>query len=69
MFKLKLYGWKIKNAVRRALTDERGEVNVVAVVLLIAVAVVLVLLFKENIKTLIEDLLGSITNKAKTVLN
>ncbi len=69
MFKLKLYGWKIKNAVRRALTDERGEVSVVAVVLLIAVAVVLVLLFKEQISKLITDLLKSITTKAETVLN
>ena len=69
MFKLKLYGWKIKNAVRRALTDERGEVSVVAVVLLIAGAVVLVLLFKEQISKLITDLLKSITTKAETVLN
>lgn len=66
---LKLYGWKARNAMQKLFTDERGEVNVVAIVVLIAVAVVLALLFKEQIAGLIKALIGNITNKANEALN
>lgn len=49
--------------------DERGEVNVVAIVVLIAVAVVLALLFKEQIAKLIKNMIEAITGKAMTALD
>lgn len=66
---LKLYGWKARNAMWKFFTDERGEVNVVAIVVLIAVAVVLALLFKDQIANQIKTLIGNITTKANTALD
>ncbi len=63
------YGLKAKNAMRKFLTNERGEVNVVAIVVLIAVAVVLALFFKEQIGKLIGDLIDNITTKANDALD
>ena len=57
-----------KVKVQRALTDERGDVNVVAIVVLIAVAVMLALLLKDQLTQLITDLIGGITDKANTIL-
>ncbi len=64
-----LFLLKAKRAVKRILTDERGDVNVVSIVLLIAVAVVLALLLKDQLTTLISNLLQAITGKAQTILN
>ena len=58
-----------KMAMKRFCTDEKGEVNVVAIVVLIAVAVVLALFFKEQIGNLLESMLGAISDKAETALN
>lgn len=49
--------------------DERGEVNVVAIVVLIGVAVVLAILFKEQVTTLITDLFNKITGKTDDIFN
>ena len=68
-FYLSYLGLKAKLAIRKLLTDESGEVNVVAIVVLIAVAVVLALLFKEQIAGLIERLIGNIETKAGEALN
>lgn len=68
-FYLSYWGLKAKLAIRKLLTDESGEVNVVAIVVLIAVAVVLALLFKEQIAGLIERLIGNIETKAGEALN
>lgn len=48
--------------------DEEGAVDVVAIVLLIGVAVVLVVLFRDSIETLLETLLKSITTNAKKAI-
>ena len=63
------FGLKAKLAMKKFFTNERGEVNVVAIVVLIAVAVVLALLLKEQIAGLIRDLVGKITEKAGTALD
>lgn len=62
------YALKAKLALQKLLTDERGEVNVVAIVVLIAVAVILAVLLKEQLGDLIETLVGGITKKAQTAL-
>lgn len=59
----------LKTAARRFLRNERGEVNVVAIVVLIAVAVVLALLFKDQIARLIRDMIDGISGKAATALD
>lgn len=50
----------VKTQLTNALRDECGEVNVVATVLLIAVAVGLVLLFKEEVAGLIGDVFNTL---------
>ncbi len=62
------FGLKAKLALRKFMSNERGEVNVVAIVVLIAVAVVLALLLKDQIAGLIRNLIGQITNKAGEAL-
>ncbi len=44
--------------------DERGEVNVVAIVVLIGVAVLLAILFKEQVSKLITELFSKISGTA-----
>lgn len=44
--------------------DERGEVNVVAIVVLIGVAVLLAILFKEQVTALITSLFDKINDTA-----
>lgn len=59
---LKLFlGGKIK--------EERGDVNVVSIVVLIAVAVVLAILLKGQLSGLIERLTKSIETKAGSILD
>lgn len=62
------FGLKAKMALRKFMSNERGEVNVVAIVVLIAVAVVLALLLKEELAALIRKLIGEITGKAGEAL-
>ncbi len=47
------------------ITNEDGDVNIVSIVVLIGVAVLLAMVFKDAIKELIETLLETITNNAK----
>ncbi len=49
--------------------EETGEVNVIATVLLIGVAIAVVLIFKEQITTLVTTLMGTLTNKATNAMN
>lgn len=58
----KMLAWK-ETAVRKvkdAFTDETGDVNVVAIVVLIGVAVGLALFFKDEIAGLLSKLFGDI---------
>lgn len=58
----KMLAWK-EAAVRKvkdAFTDETGDVNVVAIVVLIGIAVGLALLFKDKIIEILSKLFGNI---------
>lgn len=66
----KLYAAAIvaKYRVENFLKEERGDVNVVAIVVLIGVAVLLAILFKEQIAKLLGNLFGTITNNATNAI-
>lgn len=64
MQNLKMMGALAKAKVRNFFSDEKGEVNIVAIVVIIGIAVLLALFFKEQIKELLESLFGSIKQKA-----
>ena len=68
MFFAKQMLYTAKRAAKKFFTDDRGDVNVVAIVVLIAVAVVLALLLKDQLATLIRSMIEAITGKAKTAL-
>ncbi len=51
------------------LYEEDGAVDIVAVVVLIGIAVVLAVLFRERIEGLIETLLGTIEGSATKAVN
>ena len=48
--------------------DERGDVNIVSIVVLIGVAVLLALLFKGAIGNLLKSLLNTIGNRSNTIV-
>lgn len=54
----------LKERFSKFANDERGEVNVVAIVVLIGVAVLLAILFKDRVSQLITDLFNTISGKA-----
>lgn len=49
-------------------TDEKGEVNIVAIVVLIGIAVLLALVFKDQITNLLQTLFGTITENANNAV-
>ncbi len=60
---------RAKLALREFFTNESGEVNVVAIIVLIGVAVALALIFKEQITELIKTLVGKLTTKAGNAID
>ncbi|MFQ9516016.1 MAG: Flp1 family type IVb pilin [Eubacterium sp.] len=57
-----------KNRIRTFLKDEKGEVNVVAIIVLIAVAIVTAGVFKEQIGNLVVNLFKNLTTKGQTAI-
>ncbi len=51
------------------LTDENGDVNIVSMVVLIGVAVLLAIVFKDAIGKLIKNLLATISGNATDAVN
>lgn len=59
----------IKLKLHAFCTKEDGDVNIVSIVVLIGIAVLLAIVFKDAISDLIDDLLTTITNNAKDAVN
>lgn len=55
--------------MKEAFLDETGAVDLVVVVVLIGIAVLLAVVFKDNIKTLLETLLATIQGNAEKAVN
>ena len=56
--------FNLKAKVQKFFQKENGDVNVVAIVVLIGVAVVLALIFKDEISKLLRSLIKTISGKA-----
>lgn len=56
-----------KMKLRSFFSDEKGEVNIVAIVILIGIAVLLALFFQEQIEDLLDRLFGNITGKTDQI--
>ncbi|MGN0393765.1 MAG: Flp1 family type IVb pilin [Coprococcus sp.] len=66
--KAQYIGFKAKEKLNEFITKENGDVNVVSIVILIGIAVVLALLFKDKITKIVEDLLKKIGEKANNAI-
>lgn len=66
---IRLMSFAAKMRMKELLSDERGEVNIVAIVVLIGIAVLLAIVFKDEIGGLIRDLLQTIRGNATSVVN
>ncbi len=64
MQNIMMMGTIAKMKIRNFFSDEKGEVNIVAIVVLIGIAVLLALIFKDQIEGLLETLFGTITENA-----
>lgn len=51
-------------SVHNFITDEKGDVNIVSIVVLIGIAVLLAVIFRDRIETLIGTLFDTIDNSA-----
>lgn len=63
-----MFGSIAKMKLRKLFSDEKGEVNIVAIVVLIGIAVLLALIFKTQIERLLENLFGTITKSAQNAV-
>ena len=54
--------------LRKLFSDEKGEVNIVAIVVLIGIAVLLALIFKDQITALLQRLFGTISDNANNAV-
>lgn len=61
----KFLAFKAGMKLREFFSKEDGEVNIVAIVILIGIAVLLAILFKGHISNLLNSLFDTITNNAK----
>jgi ABC-type lipoprotein release transport system permease subunit len=66
---LKLMALSAKCALRRFFTKENGDVNVVSIVVLIGIAVVLAIIFRDAISDLITSLLKTIRGNAEGAID
>ncbi len=58
----------IKRALNKVFREENGEVNIIATVVLIGIAIVLAGIFKDRISEILNGLLDTIKGKADTAI-
>lgn len=62
---MNLYLLPLKVQVKKFFTNEEGDTNIVSMVVLIGIAVLLAIVFKDAIAELIDSLLTTITGNAE----
>lgn len=65
---LDMFLLRLQFAFRRFVTSEEGEVNVVAIVVLIGIAIILAILFRDRISKLLGTLFGTIEGNATSAI-
>jgi ABC-type lipoprotein release transport system permease subunit len=66
---LNMFMLSMKLKFQQFCTKENGDVNIVSIVVLIGIAVLLAIVFKDAISGLINDLLETITSNATDAVN
>lgn len=67
--KINMAAIRLKVFIDSFLYQERGAVDIVAIVILIAVAVVLALAFKSGMGTVIKEMMTQVASKARSALD
>lgn len=55
----------VRNGIYKFFRDEKGEVNIVTIVILIGIAVALAVIFKDKVEDLVKTILDAVTKKGK----
>lgn len=58
----------VKRALRKVFREENGEVNIIATVILIGIAVLLAGIFKDEVKNILQGLLKQVGEKANKAI-
>lgn len=61
--------FKAESKIREFFSKENGEVNIVAIVVLIGIAVLLAIVFRGAIENLLKSLFETIENNAANAIN
>lgn len=64
-----IWGPVVKTKLKKVFTDEKGDVSIVTMVVLMGIAVLLALTFKTQVEELLGSLFGTITGKAKNAVS
>lgn len=68
MITLKLMAMKVQSKFREFISNERGDVNIVSIVVLIGIAVLLAILFKDQIAKLLKSMFEAISENATNTI-
>ncbi len=66
--RLELFIGFVAGRLSKLFKDEKGEVNVVAIVVLIGIAIALAIIFRKAIGSLLTDLINMIRGKAQDAI-
>lgn len=53
--------------IREYLRDESGEINMIAIALLLIIVIALAVIFKDNITKILKDIFEKISNEIKSL--
>lgn len=66
--KLYFKGLQMKENVRKFLTNERGETNIIAIILILAIVIALAIIFKNQLSALFNKIWNSLFADVDNVL-
>ena len=58
----------VKEKARVALTNERGEANIIAIILVLAIVIALAVVFRSSLTTLFNKIWNSFTGNVNSVI-
>lgn len=60
---------EVREAMKRALTDENGETNIIAIIIILAIVILLAILFRSQIFSLFNRIWGSLTGNVDSAIS
>ena len=66
--KLYFKGMKVKDNVVNCLKSERGDTNIIAIILILAIVIALAIIFKNQLTTLFNKIWGSLFTEVDKVV-